>query len=143
MNTTGVPCTIRRRWVGGKYESMGDVPEVETEAKKVLSGFDEHVGKVTERMREYADSILSTLPKSLGKPTRRQVEIELECIVREGVSSAPFYLEQFERAARRRVVAAKAEVEAFTTLLVQRAGIKALDGGMDVAGLLSDDDDAG
>lgn len=119
----GVPCTITRRMGVGMIESPPDVP---VESANVRTDFAAKMGGARPDLEQRAKALLDLLPASFNKGTRRQIEIALGNIVERVAGSATFALDQFQEATSRVVTAAKAEVDAVVTHVVQATGIKAL-----------------
>ena len=118
----GVPCTLRR--VHG--EAMPNPPAVPVESVNVRTDFEAKMSALRPNLEHRAKSILDALPNSLNKGTRRQIEIGLGNLVEAVAGDATFALDQFQEAASRVTAAAKAEVDAVVTHVVQATGIKAL-----------------
>lgn len=119
----GVPCTIRRRMGVGGIE---DPPAVPVESANVRTDFAAKMKGIRPDLARRAKELLDELPTSLKASTRRQIEIKLGNIVDLVAGNATFALDQFQEAAARVTTAAKAEIDAVVTHVVQATGIKAL-----------------
>lgn len=118
----GIPCTLRS--VNGK--SMPDPPDVPVESANVRADFAAKMAKVKPDLARRARELMDELPASLKASTRRQIEIKLGNIVDAVAGNATFALDQFQQATARVASAAKAEIDAVVTHVVQATGIEAL-----------------
>ncbi len=134
-NGTGVPCTLEV--VNGKRREP--VPEdTKTEARKAVDYFKARMEKFDDEMTEYSDKAQEILEKkSINKSDRAELLNQLRRMHQEVKSNIPFYMEQFNKSANKVVNDAKAEVDAFTTHIIQKAGIEAIKKG-DFPKLLED-----
>lgn len=124
----GVPGTLQR-FDGKKVDQL---PEIKSETHRVREHFKKTMKSRSVEFRESFNEIKALLDekKTLGKADREKVLSTLDQVASQFENSAPFYLEQFEEAAERIAVQAKAEVDAFVTHAIQTTGIKALRSGM-------------
>lgn len=110
--------------------------EHETESTRVIDAFKEKVAKSVRQLSNAAKEAREILAKkSLTQDDRKKIMYALDRAVMEIGSNAPFYVESFEEAAEKVVTSAKAEVEAFVTGAVHRAGLAALADGIKVPAL--------
>jgi hypothetical protein len=117
----GVPCTIRQL----PGETIPPIPIVETEVTRVKENFEKDLQTMVQVLRERAEEI-KTLASKLPAKAREQIRIDLEVMIQQLSSNAPFVLEQFNRASDKVVTAAKHEIEAFTTHALRAAGMEAI-----------------
>jgi Glu-tRNA(Gln) amidotransferase subunit E-like FAD-binding protein len=120
----GVPCTIRR--YNGKH--IEDVPrEHEMEQAKIYKGFAGQMHQLAANFKERRarlDELLSK--KALSKADREEIHHMVFDVFQWFESNASFQLESFEEAADKVVNHAKAQVDAFVTGVLTRAGLEAL-----------------
>ncbi len=124
MNTSaGIPCTL----LSLNGNCVEQPPALEAEAARQRKVFEDRLGAAAESLKKHAYDmkaylIANNIPKKHWEPLTRPLEKMLEEV---GVN-AGFWLELFEEATEKVVVAAKAEVDAFTTSAIQHAGLQAL-----------------
>jgi len=114
----GVPCTIIRRIVGGKF--VGIEP-----AEKHCSTTETYVTEFKERMKDLSlnarklvvDASAMAEKASVSKTERRDMASRLSMMVQELESNMPFALEMYIEQVEKVVTQAKAELEAFRTHL--------------------------
>jgi hypothetical protein len=120
---TGVPCTIRRK-DGQKIE---DPPESFVEAERVREGFDDGLKELTTYITKQIEELEIALNETkLSRKAKEKIMWILGKTLQEVESNWPFVLKQFNRATDRIVVAAKSEVDAFVTHVVQQTGLEQL-----------------
>lgn len=121
----GVPCTLQF------VTDRGHVPPIdmdtETEARKVVEGFQESLEDLSERLKEKAGQLEKILAKkSVGKEDRRRIR-ELFGFVRQEVdANMPYAVEAFQEAAEKVVAQGKAELDAMIASVVGRLGFESL-----------------
>ena len=119
----GTPCTIRwQKDIG----YLPDPPAMMKENDRVKEDFDSRLIEKVKAFSRYTTQILAKLEnkepikaadrKEL-KEKIQQIKIELEC-------NAPFFLREFEESVDKMQVAAKAEVDAMITHVMQQLGVK-------------------
>lgn len=118
----GVPCTIIYR-EGKEVESP---PDVRVETEEIRETFKERLRGVASRLEKQKKATLAALPKSIPDKIRQQVEAGLDGMLREITDHAPFISEMFREATERTTKAAKAEIDALVTHMIQLTGIKSL-----------------
>ncbi len=119
----GTPCTIRRK---GK-EQIPSPPEVQQEAGRVRGTFAKRMQKSADALMKHADELHTYLEKNnVAKKHWGPLLAPIRQMLQEVGANSPYWMECFEEATEKVVAAAKAEVDAFTTAAVQRAGLKAL-----------------
>ena len=119
---TGVPCTIRFRQDTG---ITPDPPDLETEVDRSRETFKARMVGVGATIRPHLEKI-AALTERLPNKTRIEVEREIGQVLQEIERNLPFFAEQFRETTEQVTVAAKAEIEAFTTHAVMLAGVRAL-----------------
>jgi hypothetical protein len=123
----GVPCTIR--YVGKDRMADPDIRELESE--KIVSEFEKNnrklAAEVVNKVRELKPILEAKGPLKVGD--KQPILDLLYKIERELLSNIPFVAEMFQEAAEKMVTAAKAEVDAFLSHVVNKAGIAALRAG--------------
>lgn len=119
----GVPGTMT--CFDGK--SVPRPPRADLESTKVRDGFRKDMEKLAkDAARGKAEIETLLAKKNLSQADRAEITSKLAMLVQQIRSNAPFMLDQFEEAAEKVVVAAKAEVDAFMTHATIQAGLKAL-----------------
>jgi len=123
----GAPCTL----VYIDRVRMEDVPdEAQIEHEKIRDGFEqkiEHVTTSLERARDVFERLVEG--KAIKKNDAKEVLKVVTKAAQELRRNAPFIIDQFRESADRVVTSAKAEVEAYTALVLQRAGMEAIAAG--------------
>lgn len=121
---SGVPCTIHR--VLG--DQMEPVPQqTETEAKKIRSEFKGKVRELAEKLVDGSKKVNDLLEKkSLSAADKETIRWVLGKAIQDVRDNLPFVVESFQESAEKIVTQAKAEVDAFLSLGVQRLGMEAL-----------------
>ena len=121
---SGVPCTIRR--IDGKR--IEDPPFREVEVEQISIAFQERLQEKTagfiKHLREIQQKLMA--PGPLKATEKKELANVLASIQQEFQSNIPFAVTSYEEAADKIKVAAKAEVDAFLTHVVQKAGLKTL-----------------
>ena len=122
---SGVPGTLRWLAPGGE---VPDVPDTHVaEHEKIRNGFEGKTRDFVKKLRKRAQEVDALLDKpSLNKADRGLIRSILDSAVTEVASNMPFAVESFQEAAEKLAVAAKAEVDAFLSLIVTRAGLRTL-----------------
>lgn len=123
----GSPCTIKHI----DHVVMEGVPdEAQAEHKKIRDGFEEDIEDVATSLEEARDRFAEILQgKSITKAKGKEMLSILAKAAQELRHNAPFVVNQFRESADRVVTAAKTEVEAYTMLVLQRAGMDAIASG--------------
>ncbi len=122
----GVPCTVRS--FDGKRVS--DPPDLAAEAVNVKGTFEKRMKQAAEALCEQRDQMAKNLEEmKIPKKHWETLMAPINKACQEVALNAPFWLETFEEATEKIVTSAKAEVDAFTTSAIHRAGIKALQDG--------------
>jgi len=119
----GVPCTIDR--VLG--EQMEEPPKfVKNETEKIRDAFKGRIDGVVSFLR---DQIRISKPlldkKSLTQADRKIIFSTLESTLQEIERNAPFIVKSFQEAAEKVETTAKAEIETYMTLVLNRMGLDA------------------
>jgi hypothetical protein len=121
---SGIPCTIR--WLRDK----GFLPQLEAsrlEVDKIREEFEGEIGDLVADMRKAFKDVSKLFEKqSVSKSDRRKALDIIEAAIRLMEDSAPFTVDQFNKAAEKVVTSAKAEVDGFVTHVVQKTGLEAL-----------------
>jgi len=124
MNTgDGHPCTLLR--VNG--ETMEDPPRVHNEPEAIMDAFNSGTQTFAESVESKVNEIHGLLEKktllvrdkAVIKDLLRKISVEIK-------SDRPFAVSSFMEAAERSLTAAKIEAESYMALLLNRAGLKAL-----------------
>jgi hypothetical protein len=121
---SGVPCTVR--WVNGEEH-----PPIADDKSSFHDTIQSELQKEAKDAFADAQKLVSTLRDTLAKsklPKSQQADIldlarRIECAVKD---SMPFILEQYQEGAEKIGAKAKAELDAFATLLIQKLGTEAL-----------------
>jgi hypothetical protein len=118
----GVPCTIVR------YEgrSMGEPPAIDAEPENIRETLRDRLTSVGEKLAQRSKAVLDSLPSGTSEKARAKVRTELEGMAREITDHVPFALKMFQEATTRVSNAAKAEVDALLTHIVQATGLQVL-----------------
>lgn len=129
IGTEGVPCTIQRRWVDGKYVGMAAPPsdaqsDEDARAAKAIQADATSALQATQDALDMARAMLSGgAPK---KSDLRDLEDKLRTALREATANLPYVVERASEAAIDMRERAKAEVEAYFGFAKQRLGEEAL-----------------
>ena len=118
----GIPCTIRH--LGGQ-----DVPAPELLCQRQM-----HEDNFKANMRGMADHVLKErnaireilAKKSINNSDREKIQWFIDKVEQEIADNIPYFERTFSEAADRMVAEAKAEVDAFVTHAVTKAGMEAL-----------------
>lgn len=122
----GVPCTIRR--VGN--ESVEPPPDLTAEAEHVHASFETKMREAADKLAEHVHDLPKKLEEAkIPKKHWESILGPVKKMLQEVGLNSHFWLEMFEEQSEKVVASAKAEIEAFTSLSVTRAGIKALSEG--------------
>ena len=124
---SGTPCTLRYVAPNGQ----GEIPEIpmdqESEASRVEEQFRERLRKKVEKLKHNENEIQKILEKkNIGKKDRETIKALVYESYRFFVDAAPYAVQTFSEATQKLVSSAKAEVDAFITSVVQKAGMEAL-----------------
>lgn len=108
----GVPCTLQVTQLGGRIPGIEQI-----ENKSDL--FSQELGQtMTDAMRH--------LHEALELSPNKRIAASISAAIREIEANVPFVSEQFRKTMEKSVERAKAEVNAYITGAIQRAGISAL-----------------
>lgn len=121
INAGSTPCTIRVNNDG----DVEDPPELETEVERVKNRFAGDLKDMIQVMKERRAEI-EKLTASLGAKAKQRLKIELDVMVQQLTSNAPYVLEQFDQATEKVVVSAKTEIESFAMHVLHAAGLEAV-----------------
>lgn len=127
LNTTGVPCTLKRyRDEDGKFVDAGECPET-SKAEKTYQEFIEHVNEVTERLRLLQQRAFEQAQRqSVGKKERAALAEDIRRAAQEIDANMPFIMKRFGEKVEETVRDAKGEIEAFIAHKVEATGVAAL-----------------
>ena len=121
---SGVPCTINRL----HGESVPRNEEHHVEIDRAQSDFADSLKETMDRLEAHELVIGEILAKKTVNKGDRQMIAGMISTFRLAITSNwPFYLDQFNTATEKVVTAAKSEVDAFVTGVVQRTGLTALE----------------
>jgi len=121
---TGVPCTIRFIHDVGVIDGIQDVL---LETERSIKGFEGSLEQIVERITERSVEIEKMMRKQkLSKDDKEFVVWTINKVLQDVTSNWPYVLEQFGKAVEKTVVAAKSEVDAFVTHVVQKTGLEQL-----------------
>lgn len=120
----GVPCTIR--YLPGK--DLPSPPDnVKIEVDKVQDSFKKDIKNIEKKLENLATKVNDTLDKkNLGVKDRDSIRTDIAMLIQKITSDLPFMVGQFAEATEKITNTAKAEIEAFTTNAVLRAGLAAI-----------------
>lgn len=126
MNSSpGTPCTITH--LNGK--TVERVPQRDVEVKKVKDGFEKEMKGLAASLKTKRAKVADLLDKkTLNKADKEAIMNFCDKIIMETESNIPFALDSFAEASEKVTAQAKAEVEAFMTTAIHRAGLDALQG---------------
>jgi|GEM_PF-2179963 len=130
MGAGGVPCTLERVREG---EMVGVPPppaeeHVHERSRKVVGkNIREAVTYLKEAVIETRERFKEKRP--LNKEERKNLVAKFQAVHSELTNHLPFMLELFEEAMDKVVVSAKAEMDAFVTMMVHQTGLDALKSG--------------
>lgn len=124
---SGVPCTILYK----NGQKVGSPPQTEVEVDRIKRGFRTKMHAAVQGLRDLAAVVDHNLGEAnMTAKQRAQLRAAIvgpiERMSMEIGINAPFWLEQFEEASERIVTAAKNEIEAMLTHVVQQAGLSKL-----------------
>lgn len=122
----GVPCTLR--YIHG--EAIPAIPqEVQTESERIEESFKRALSAKVEQLAEFEKEVAEILEKqSIGKKDRVRIKNLMYQARRFFTDAAPFAVSSLYEAKEKVVTSAKAEIEAFMTNAIVRAGILQLKG---------------
>lgn len=118
----GVPCTLRYI----NREEMPEVPAAPVELHEARAQANEKVQQVAQNVQDRVAEVRSKLAGRVPKGVMADVEAVFERFLVDVKSNIPFYAKQVDEAAERASAAAQAEVDAYITSAVTRAGLRAL-----------------
>lgn len=119
----GVPCTIRSV-EGVMMEPVPD--EVVAENVKIRENFKDNLGEIVANLKQ-AEAQVNHLVDSkatISKGRAKEIAGVLSSARATIESNTPFILRQFQESTQKVVTQAKAEVEAFVSLALRRAGVE-------------------
>ena len=121
---SGVPGTMQ----SFNYKAVPELPLMESETGRVRAGFEARMRREGVKVKEDLSALrkLFAEKKVISQADRKSALDILEKIVTEFCSNMPFHLDQFEEAAERIAVQAKAEVDSFITHAVMSTGLEVL-----------------
>lgn len=120
----GVPCTIR--YLPGK-EIPNPPQNVQVEADKVQQSFKQDMKAIGKKLEDLITKVNDTLDKkNIGVKDRDAIRQDVAMLAQKITSDLPFMLSQFTEATQKITSTAKAEIEAFMTNAVLRAGFEAI-----------------
>lgn len=119
----GVPCTVLYK----EGKRIPDPPETASEAERVRGSFERRMAEAGKKLSAHRTAMVAKLEElKVSKKHWGALLDPVDKMIQEAGVNTPFWLEMFEEATEKIVVAAKAEVEAFTMSTLLRAGMKAL-----------------
>ncbi len=128
INTTGVPCTLRRYNIeGGVQADITSMPQVdmrklfEKEVKEQIANSMNRLSKVVEKLDEMIET------KSAKRSEIKGLKDDLDTAISHFHSNIPFVEKQFTEAIEDTVMRAKAEIEAYLEEKVRSTGLQALE----------------
>ena len=123
MNTTGVPCTIKK--LQGKRmsecPSVNKKQEFENELVDDMKMISNRMAKLTKRTEEILNS-----KKAPTKAEKQEILREIDKLHQEVASNLPFAYECFNEQMEKTVGEMKGEIDAFVTHQITSLGIEAL-----------------
>jgi hypothetical protein len=121
---SGVPCTIRS--INNKR--IEDPPFREVEVEQISIAFQKNLQEKTTNLVKYLREMQQKLagPGPIKATEKKEFAAVLARIQQEFQSNIPFAVTSYEEAADKIKSSAKAEVDAFLTQVVQKAGLKTL-----------------
>lgn len=133
----GVPCTIQRMFIDGKYRSMEDCPNT-TKGEEYVEEFAEKLKALTGMLHDIqaAADAMEQKP-TVTKADRRELSSKIGLAIQDIESNMPFILSMFNEKVEQVISEAKGEIEAFRASRMMTAGMKALDHGQPLAGQLA------
>lgn len=120
INSGQTPCTIR--FNNGFIE---DPPDIETEVERVKNRFGNDLKDMIQVMKERRAEI-EKLTDKLGPKQKEKLRIELDVMIQQLTSNAPYVLEQFDKATEKVVTSAKTEIESFAMHVLHATGLEAI-----------------
>lgn len=121
----GVPCTVRL--FNGKI--VENPPDLEPEAVKLRQNFGKRMDAASKSLEKHAKEMAEYLAKSnIPKKHWEPLLAPLKQMIQEVGCNSDFWLELFEEATEKVVTSAKAEVDAFVTSAIHRAGLEHIKG---------------
>lgn len=121
----GVPCTIRRRETDWDIPYILDQETPVTESRKSMQDQLNNVMKRTDQLIASSKEMVDN-PKPLTKKDMKSLVDQLAMLRQEIHSNLPFVAKCFDEKIEKTIVHAKAEVEAFVSTTVHRAGLDAI-----------------
>lgn len=120
---SGVPCTIRSL----NRAQVEPAPPAKIEADRVQDYFRDTMQDIKKRMNDLVTNVNDTLDKkTLSVKDKDSIRKDIAMLFQRLTSDLPFVSEQFQEAADKVVSATKAEVDAFMTGAIHRAGLETI-----------------
>jgi len=121
----GVPCTLR--YIDGEKIDQTGLEEDEKPIDVGKKFFKKNAKEVTDKISKKISSLREELETlKMSKKDKAKVESILEGFETEILSNMPFYVSIFEEVAKKVVTESKAEIDAFVTGGIVKAGLDAL-----------------
>lgn len=120
LNSGSTPCTIRFN-----NGFLDDPPDIETEVERVKNRFGADLKDMIQVMKERRAEI-EKLTDKLSASAKQKLKIELDVMIQQLTSNAPYVLEQFDKATEKVVTSAKTEIESFAMHALHSAGLEAI-----------------
>lgn len=118
---SGIPCTLRTR--DGKR--VDEPPDIETETERIKNGFADTLKSYYARAHQYRSEV-DEATKGLSTKARDKIRVALDVMEQTFKDNIPFVMEMFDEASTRVVTAAKHEIDAFATRVLDVMGLEAL-----------------
>lgn len=110
----GVPCTIRRMMVGGKYEMIKPPDVMPTTSSTYKRELKERMAEVMKDAEALLEEAQATAEKQAASKTeRREIAAKLSNIIMEFRSNMPFIFDQYVERLEKVTAQSKTEIEAF------------------------------
>lgn len=120
----GVPCTIYRV-LGEQLESVPQATD--TEAKRIRASFKDDVRELVGKLHAGSKKVDELLEKkSLSLADKNEIRGVLRKATQDVRENLPFIVESFQESTEKIMTQAKAEMEAFVAMGLQKLGIEAL-----------------
>jgi len=122
---SGVPCTIG--FIQGEGQ-IDDPPDTGTESEKCRDYFKEKMEQTAAGLRDLHNRVAELAEKlKLKRGEQKEMLAAVDNLVQEVESNMPFYYNQFDNAVGKREAQARANIDAATTLVLQRLGFQKLE----------------
>jgi len=119
----GVPCTLARMPIGGKYEMVDPPDDVGTTSETYIGEFKDRLAKLVREAEALAVKADEVAEKATANKTeRREIAHRISHVIQEIKSNLPFVLEQYVEQIEKVTCQAKAEIESFQQLARLSAG---------------------